>query len=74
MDIGDGEFKLLIRRKEFANNDILDGRYKVQVISEPEEIRIERRSKWWIVRAWRKLWRIKKYESTWSYKVKMVDV
>jgi hypothetical protein len=71
--LGKNEFQLVINRKEFARNDILRGERLYKVTSDPEQIRLESRSRWWIVRMWRKLWGIKKMESCWKYNVKLVE-
>ena len=71
--LGTGEFKLVLNCKEFARNDIISGQRMFKVMDDPECIRLEMRSRWWIVRMWRKLWGIKKTESVWKYTVKMVE-
>lgn len=71
--IGGKPFKLHLSAKEFANEDVIQGKRLMKIIGEPEQVVMEIHSRWWIVRMWRKLWGIKKTESTWMYTVKLIE-
>jgi len=70
MGIGGEPFTLKLNSKEFAKGDILMP-MKLRVLDEPYQVMLVSTSRWWIVRMWRKLWGIKKYEGAWTYKVKI---
>ncbi len=67
----DGKFQIELNSKAFGNGDILDGKVQVEVIGDPVQKRMLRKSRWWIVDWWRKLTKTEKYESNWVYTVKI---
>lgn len=67
------QFKILLNSRAFETNDILSGKKLMRVIGDPEQVVIMLQSRWWIMRMWRKFWKIEKKESTWKYTVKLID-
>jgi hypothetical protein len=71
--IGGKPFKLMLSSKAFANEDVINGGVDMKIVSEPEQIQMLLKSRWWIVNWWRKITKTERTESVWQYTVKMVD-
>lgn len=72
-NIGTGEFKLMLSTRAFCSGDVINGNRSLQIMSEPEQIKMLIRSRWWIINLWRKWTKTQRVESTWQYTVKLIE-